>query len=212
MVPLIPFPTVILLLITIIKLTVIIPVLLPQSSIKMNSRNFTPSRVSNQPTNNHSLPRVVPLPIYDEGTVNPNIRRRKEKKKVPARDSFPSKVVEIVDDEISILPPQIETPDEDLTISAIPPQIEFPSLSPPIDPPVFRLRSNCQVLRLQSSSGDVGYKFLKFFPSHKKNSAKVVIIRVKLLQSKPFLLTVKIDVVVIQTGTKRTSTLMKLKN
>ena len=125
MVPLIPFPTVILLLITIIKLTVIIPVLLPQSSIKMNSRNFTPSRVSNQPTNNHSLPRVVPLPIYDEGTVNPNIRRRKAKKKALARDVFPSKLVETVNDEFLILPPQIATPDEVLTIPDISSQIEL---------------------------------------------------------------------------------------
>lgn len=61
--------------------------------------------VSNQPTNNHSLPRVVPLPIYDEGTVNPNIRRRKAKKKALARDSFPAQAVETVNNEIPILPP-----------------------------------------------------------------------------------------------------------
>ena len=62
-------------------------------------------RVSNQPTNNHSLPRVVSPPTYAEGTINPNIRRRKSKKKSLARDSFPFQVVETVDDEIPILPP-----------------------------------------------------------------------------------------------------------
>ena len=107
----------------------------------MITRDFP--RVSNQPTNNHSLPRVVSPPTYAEGTINPNIRRRKSKKKSLARDSFPFQVVETVDDEIPILPPQIKTPHEDLTIPDIPPQIESPTLSPPIElpsiPPTIKL-------------------------------------------------------------------------
>jgi len=88
----------------------------PPSPEIVITHNFP--RVSNQSTNNHSLP-------YAEGTVNPYIRRRKAKKKALARDVFPSKLVETVNDEFLILPPQIETPDEVLTIPDISSQIEL---------------------------------------------------------------------------------------
>ena len=129
---------------------------------------------------------MVSPPTYAEGTINPNIRRRKSKKKSLARDSFPFQVVETVDDEIPILPPQIKTPHEDLTIPDIPPQIESPTLSPPIElpsiPPTIKLPNITPPVELPPKSnsvpiGDVGYNFLKFFPSHKKNQQRWLLSR-----------------------------------
>ena len=89
--------------------------------------------MSNQSTNPHSLSRVVSPPIYAEKTINHNIRRRKARKKTLARDSFPVQAVETVDNEIPIIPPPIESSDEDITIQAISPQIEYPTLLPTIN-------------------------------------------------------------------------------
>ena len=124
---------------------------------------------------------MVSPPTYAEGTINPNIRRRKSKKKSLARDSFLFQVVETVDDEIPILPPQIKTPHEDLTIPDIPPQTESPTLSPTIKVPSIPPPVDLPPRNTFLSISDVGYKFLKFFQVT-KTSGKVVIIREKLLR------------------------------
>ena len=132
---------------------------------------------STQCTNSHSLPRVASPPTYADKTINPNIRRRKAKIKSLTRDSFPIQAVEKEDNELPLLPP----PDEDITLPAILPPITSPTLSPPIEPTSIPPPVDLPPNNTSSSTGNVGYKFLKFF-SATKTSAKVVIIREKSLQ------------------------------
>ena len=116
-------------------------------------------------------------PTYADKTINPNIRRRKAKIKSLTRDSFPIQAVEKEDNELPLLPP----PDKDITLPAILPPITSPTLSPPIEPTSIPPPVDLPPNNTSSSTGNVGYKFLKFF-SATKTSAKVVIIREKSLQ------------------------------
>ena len=77
-----------------------------------------------------------------------------------------------MDNKIPIIPPPIETPDEDATTPVIPSQIESSTLSPPIESPstpsAITVPASPPLVDLppkdmSSSTGDVGYKILKFF-------------------------------------------------
>ena len=145
---------------------------------------------SNQSTSSHNLLRVASPLTYAEKTINPNIRRRKARKKALARDSFSAQTIETVDNAIPILPPPIETPNKDITIPTIPPQIESPTLSHPIEPPSIQPTIKVPSIpppvdlppeHTSLSIDDVVYKFLKFFQVI-KTAANVFIMREKLLR------------------------------